>query len=157
MKKRKNKSYIRVYAFAMVLLFLHLMWTVLVIMFVNADKFSLDKLKLFVLIGVSAIVSYVLLYYYYQLLGMKNRAERVAFLTECVAKPAAPPTQQRGQTQLHNRDTKAPGTSAGTSDESGEAKAIAIHNRVQELQGKGLKCVAATAQATREYYAGQIK
>ena len=78
MKKRKNKSYIRVYAFAMVLLFLHLMWTVLVIMFVNADKFSLDKLKLFVLIGVSAIVSYVLLYYYYQLICMKNRMNNIS-------------------------------------------------------------------------------
>ena len=91
------------------------------------------------------------------LLGMKNRADRVAFLADCVAKPAA--AGKPGQVQLHNRDTKPPGSSAAPATEPNEdeqkATALKIRNRAEELQGKGLKFDVAWRRAQQDIAAGK--
>lgn len=64
---------------------------------------------------------------------MKNRADRVSFITECVGKPAVPAAQP--QTKLFNRDTKAP--ASGKTDEKNEkAESVAatkIMNRAHDI------------------------
>ena len=65
---------------------------------------------------------------------MQNRTERQAFLNECFPKAAA--QQAKGQTKLHNRDTKPP-VAGATEDATGreeKAKATKIMNRANELQ-----------------------
>jgi len=87
------------------------------------------------------------------LVGLKNRADRVSFLSECVAKPQAPAGPH---TTLRNRDTKSPGAAAN-SEPDAQATAITIKNRAIELQGKGMKFSDAFATATREHHAAQAK
>ena len=89
------------------------------------------------------------------LIGMKNRADRVTFLTECVSKPTAPAAGKL-QTQLHNRDTKPPGTAGAgagveTDEKAQQALSVKIRNRANELRaGKHLSFDAAWNQAKQE-------
>ena len=81
---------------------------------------------------------------------MKNREERVAFLTEVVAKPAV---EVKPQTKLFNRDGKAPaaGKNADTTGADKE-KAQRIMNRAAELQKlhHNLNSASAVIMAQRE-------
>jgi phage I-like protein len=62
--------------------------------------------------------------------GMKNRADRVAFLTDCVKAAAKPAT---AETTIRNRGASAP--ACGTETETDDAaKADKIRNRATELQ-----------------------
>ena len=94
------------------------------------------------------------------LLNLKNRAERQAFLDECLPKTAPPIRQNRGETasaqvKLHNRDTRPPGggnptSGNATADETG--KAAKIINRARELKKEtpNLSHATAVIMAQRE-------
>lgn len=82
--------------------------------------------------------------------AMKNREERVAFLTDIVAKPAP---EAKPQNKLFNRDGKAP--AAGKNAETTGAdkdKAQRIMNRAAELQKlhRNLNSASAVIMAQRE-------
>jgi len=85
---------------------------------------------------------------------MKNRADRVAFLTEVVAKPAAAP-EVKPQTKLFNRDGKSPAAGKNANGESTGAdkeRAQRIMNRALELQKqhRNLNSASAVIMAQRE-------
>lgn len=89
------------------------------------------------------------------LLAMKNRADRVAFLTECVPVEKLTTQPQRTQVQLKNRDTKVPvknNTVATEGDEQAQqVLATKIRNRANELRaGKSITFDAAWNQAKQE-------
>jgi len=81
---------------------------------------------------------------------MKNREERIAFLTDIVAKPAV---EVKPQTKLFNRDGKAP-AGAKNADTTGadKEKAQRIINRAAELQKihRNLNSASAVIMAQRE-------
>lgn len=84
---------------------------------------------------------------------MKNRADRVGFLTEVVGKPAA--TTGKEQTKLHNRDTKPPGQAATEDGKNGQAeqvKATKIMNRASALRKEmpNLSLATSTRMAQNE-------
>ena len=85
------------------------------------------------------------------LVPMKNREDRVAFLTEVVAKPA---TETKPQTKLFNRDGKAPIGKGASGDNVGaeKEKAQRIMNRSVELQKlhRNLNSASAVIMAQRE-------
>ena len=83
---------------------------------------------------------------------MKNREERVAFLTDVVAKPA---TQAAPQTKLFNRDGKSPSGGKNANGENTGAereRAQRITNRAVELQKihNNLNAASAVIMAQRE-------
>lgn len=81
------------------------------------------------------------------LAAMKNRADRVGYLTDCVpAKAAAKPASGR---VLNRGEGKPPAT--GEADTAGEQeRADKILNRARELQKGGVKFEAAWQQASKE-------
>jgi len=71
------------------------------------------------------------------LLGLKNREDRTATLADFGFTPGLaknPAAGATGQTRLHNRDTKPPGTVAEPDAKGDEAKATKIMNRALEIQ-----------------------
>ena len=83
---------------------------------------------------------------------MKNRKERVEFLTDIVAKPAV---EAKPQTKLFNRDGKAPAggkSPAGENLGADKEKAQRIMNRASELQKihRNLNSASAVIMAQRE-------
>jgi hypothetical protein len=94
------------------------------------------------------------------LLGLKNRAERQAFLDECLPKTTAVVRKSFGdggnqQLKLHNRDTRPPGGSNQTPGDTiavETAKAARIINRARELkkETRNLSHATAVIMAQRE-------
>jgi hypothetical protein len=99
------------------------------------------------------------------LLGLKNRAERQAFLTDCVpagtghADASFDPKAGAHQNKLHNRDTRSPGGNNQTPGETPAAaagKAAKIMNRARELKQAtpNLSHATTVIMAQRELEAG---
>jgi hypothetical protein len=90
------------------------------------------------------------------LTGMKDRAERVAFLDECGFKTVEPKQPAAGQTKLFNRETKSPtGDKTGTTETNAaeeQSKATKIMNRATELRKEtpSLSLPTAVRMAQRE-------
>jgi hypothetical protein len=86
------------------------------------------------------------------LVGLKNRAERLAYLADFSIKPVE--AVKTTQAKLHNRDTKPPGgkVEAAEGDEAGEKNlAVKIRNRANELRaGKNIPFDVAWNQAKQE-------
>lgn len=83
------------------------------------------------------------------LAAMKNRADREAFLTECVTKAGPANSGKPSNGKVLNRGEGNPAEAAAAEDEKQRAQKVL--NRARELQATGMKFEPAWAQANREH------